>query len=159
MIPTEYLASLGCDMNADLAHYGTKRHSGRYPWGSGKRPRQSEKKNQAMHDSKMDKLYKTDREQFIRNAKSRDALRYSGSLSDQELQRILNRIILKSKLSAISVAKPNSKTEALLKKILSYAVTINQIIKQAEGMVNSPYIAMLKNEYDDAVWKEKVSNL
>lgn len=42
MNPTEYLASLGCDMNADLTHYGTKRHSGRYPWGSGERPYQSE---------------------------------------------------------------------------------------------------------------------
>lgn len=29
-------------MNNDyLAHYGTKRHSGRYPWGSGKDPKQS----------------------------------------------------------------------------------------------------------------------
>lgn len=42
MNPTEYLASLGCDMNADLTHYGTKRHSGRYPWGSGERPYQGE---------------------------------------------------------------------------------------------------------------------
>ena len=29
-------------MDSDiLAHYGTKRHSGRYPWGSGKDPYQS----------------------------------------------------------------------------------------------------------------------
>ena len=27
--------------NGYLAHYGTKRHSGRYPWGSGDRPYQS----------------------------------------------------------------------------------------------------------------------
>ena len=27
---------------SELFHYGTKRHSGRYPWGSGKEPFQSE---------------------------------------------------------------------------------------------------------------------
>ena len=28
------------DEESDIAHYGTKRHSGRYPWGSGKNPHQ-----------------------------------------------------------------------------------------------------------------------
>lgn len=28
-----------------LVHYGTPRHSGRYPWGSGKRPKQSLEKS------------------------------------------------------------------------------------------------------------------
>lgn len=29
-------------MNNELYHYGTKRHSGRYPWGSGERPYQGD---------------------------------------------------------------------------------------------------------------------
>ena len=31
-------------LQQELYHYGTPRHSGRYPWGSGKNPKQSEKK-------------------------------------------------------------------------------------------------------------------
>lgn len=30
----------GMDTSAELCHYGTKRHSGRYPWGSGETPYQ-----------------------------------------------------------------------------------------------------------------------
>lgn len=31
--------------NPDIVHYGTPRHSGRYPWGSGERPYQGENKS------------------------------------------------------------------------------------------------------------------
>lgn len=36
----EYLAYEEYDEELDLEHYGTKRHSGRYPWGSGENPYQ-----------------------------------------------------------------------------------------------------------------------
>ena len=31
------------EQNDELMHYGTPRHSGRYPWGSGDRPHQHDK--------------------------------------------------------------------------------------------------------------------
>lgn len=36
----EYLSSIGVNLEKELKHYGTKRHSGRYPWGSGENPHQ-----------------------------------------------------------------------------------------------------------------------
>lgn len=35
-----YLGSIMMDEDNDIMHYGTKRHSGRYPWGSGENPYQ-----------------------------------------------------------------------------------------------------------------------
>lgn len=39
---SNYIAELADDAD-DLAHYGTPRHSGRYPWGSGERPFQGDR--------------------------------------------------------------------------------------------------------------------
>ena len=39
----EYLRSIGVNLENELMHYGTKRHSGRYPWGSGDNPMQRDK--------------------------------------------------------------------------------------------------------------------
>ena len=33
-------AYIGIDNSEEIAHYGVKRRSGRYPWGSGKEPYQ-----------------------------------------------------------------------------------------------------------------------
>ena len=39
-------------MTDELLHYGTKRHSGRYPWGSGKDPQRSKDFLDAIDDLK-----------------------------------------------------------------------------------------------------------
>lgn len=38
----DYLSYLHAQNEFDLMHFGIKRRSGRYPWGSGKRPFQAE---------------------------------------------------------------------------------------------------------------------
>lgn len=36
----------------EIYHFGTKRHSGRYPWGSGDRPYQSEEESKKKYEKK-----------------------------------------------------------------------------------------------------------
>lgn len=125
MNPTDYLASLGCDMNTDLMHYGTKHHSGRYPWGSGERPYQGEggaskknvkhqgyfarrkavrqrqetlKKARAAADAK--RRYEAEKERAINSGDIKFAYENRYRLTDAELNKVLQRVDMNRKLES-----------------------------------------------------------
>lgn len=125
MNPTEYLASLGCDMNTDLTHYGTKHHSGRYPWGSGERPYQGEsgaskksmkrqgyfarkkaarqrqetlRKARAAADAK--RRYEAEKERAINSGDIKFAYENRYRLTDAELNKVLQRVDMNRKLES-----------------------------------------------------------
>lgn len=127
MNPTDYLANLGCDMNADLTHYGTKHHSGRYPWGSGERPYQGNggkrqgyfarrkaarqrqetlRKARAAADAK--RRYEADKERAINSGDIKFAYENRYRLTDAELNKVLQRVDMNRKLE--SALKDLSKT-------------------------------------------------
>nr|DAY93469.1 MAG TPA: RNA dependent RNA polymerase [Caudoviricetes sp.] len=89
-------------MNNDyLAHYGTKRHSGRYPWGSGKDPKQSLRSESAKTKVKS----MTDQELMAANRRSN-----------------LEREYLKNNPSKISKMKKQGKTIAKTAGVLITSV-------------------------------------
>lgn len=131
--PTEYLMSLGCNMDTDIIHYGTKRHSGRYPWGSGERPYQGEsgaskksmkrqgyfarkkaarqrqetlRKVRAAADAK--RRYEAEKERAINSGDIKFAYENRYRLTDAELNKVLQRVDMNRKLE--SALKDLSKT-------------------------------------------------
>lgn len=78
----------------ELQHFGTKRHSGRYPWGSGNRPYQSMPKNETPEQRE------TRKQKVIKTAKTATEIsEFAAELTNQELKAALERIDLNRKLS------------------------------------------------------------
>lgn len=100
-----------------LAHVGTKRHSGRYPWGSGERPYQSEggtrkrgllslkkkeeKKKSTLPDPSTPEYEKAKR-QALKTGTATEVLQFKGNLTQKEMQDAVSRINLERQLSNIS---------------------------------------------------------
>jgi hypothetical protein len=72
-----------------LVHYGTPKHSGRYPWGSGNRPYQSEENSATYAEKKA---------QALKSGSAKEILQYKGDLTNQELQTALSRLNLEKQL-------------------------------------------------------------
>lgn len=106
----------------DLLHIGTKKHSGRYPYGSGKRPYQREKKDgyfQRIKQRKTEKQLRekiqrekeaaeekrrhdADKERVLRAGTATEVLKYQGELTQKQLEAAYNRIDWENKLRNIS---------------------------------------------------------
>lgn len=133
----------------DLLHFGTKKHSGRYPYGSGDRPYQREKKvgyfqqrkqkkAQAVQAKKrLESLQKAreaaaakrqhdaDKARVLREGTASEVLKYKGELTNQELQNVVTRINLESQLSHYSS-----------KDIQRNMDKIDKIMKDVQTMTN-----------------------
>lgn len=114
-------------MDNELYHYGIKRRSGRYPWGSGARPHQSletpkrrslsitsyvrgrkEKKQRELLEKKRKEILAerkrlaADKDRVIREGSATEVLQYQGQLTNAQMQEIVNRLRLESQLSEYS---------------------------------------------------------
>lgn len=107
----------------DLLHYGIKRRSGRYPWGSGENPYQSEggKKQEESRRFKNDE----EKAKILRTGSATDIIKYQDELTTQELQNALNRIRIKRDLRNIS------------REELSYGFTATDIAMKKVGKVKT----------------------
>lgn len=103
----------------ELFHYGVKRRSGRYPFGSGNRPYQSVKgsgkligkaksvisrsKNKKAEDKKKAvederQRHESDRERVLKKGSASEVLKYQGELSNKELQDAATRLRLENEI-------------------------------------------------------------
>lgn len=95
-------------MDSYLIHYGTKHHSGRYPYGSGERPYQDEpgrfKKFKDKFKRKKDEIQEESLEkkkERIRTSRDPNLMyKYAGLFSDKELMEINNRLKLEKDLKS-----------------------------------------------------------
>lgn len=77
----------------ELVHYGMPRRSGRYPWGSGKRPHQSSEKRM----NKNERLKKEQQKRVDDYVTS--VIQGKRKFTNQELQTALTRLNLETQLS------------------------------------------------------------
>ncbi len=100
----------------ELVHFGIKRRSGRYPWGSGERPYQSggggapvkktrkQKKaeeraaKQAETQRKLDEARST----VLQRGSASDVKKYLGDLTNQELRDVTTRLNLEKQITEMS---------------------------------------------------------
>ena len=91
--------------NADILHFGKGhddpnkpgRGSGRFAWGSGKRPKQSLQKNAPKTEE--------EKQQIIRSGSARDILAIQSELTTDQLRDAKNRMDLRADLSKYSQAE------------------------------------------------------
>lgn len=98
----------------DLLHYGIKRRSGRYPYGSGNRPFQSEGglsgrrrgigERERSISEKREKIRSggEERERVLREIKGSELKQLQNELTNQELRSAIDRVKMNRELSNIS---------------------------------------------------------
>ena len=122
--------------NNELYHYGIKRRSGRYPYGSGDRPyqgeegsrkrglfsfgkRKEEKKKSTLPDPSTPEYEKMKR-RAIKEGSATEVLRFKGDLSQKELQAAYDRINMERKLRDISIKEMDdawNSVDRVMKKV------------------------------------------
>lgn len=105
-----------------LEHIGVKRRSGRYKWGSGKNPYQSE-------SGSLGKMTKEQRhEKLLKSTNAKELYKYRKELSDNELQNRINRINMESNLKKLSNTK-QKKIDNIIDAILDNGKKANEFYK------------------------------
>ncbi len=84
----DYIGSSSMQVKKDLIHYGTPRHSGRYPWGSGDRPYQSLEKKKKDTTTGREKGFLDPKKFFVND--NTDSSWADVKLNVDELGNILN---------------------------------------------------------------------
>lgn len=140
-----------------LIHYGIKRRSGRYPFGSGKRPFQSGggpvgKAVRYVRKKKIDKQRKVnlekarakaaenrkleaDKERVLRSGSASEVLRYKGKLTNKELGDAVQRLNLESRLSELSASEKRSLMKDM-DKVMKNMKTVEEWTKTGTSMYN-----------------------
>ena len=80
--------------NNELYHFGTPRHSGRYPWGSGDRPKQalfgSRRKERA---EKNNEKYEAKKQKALTTGSATQVLKFKGDLCKMPIIESLLSVI------------------------------------------------------------------
>lgn len=108
-------------MEDKLLHYGTKRRSGRYPWGSGATPYQREQFSFISDIDKMRSSGKTDKEIAESLGMSTTDLRSKISLANQEIKKANQTFIAdmhEKGVSNVDIAKELGMSEASVRNYL-----------------------------------------
>lgn len=129
------MAVYGPENNEELYHYGIKRKSGRYPWGSGKEPYQSnpamakkaatkkkpetfwEKRRKAQAAKQREKAKAAKAKAKVKEAKTNEAKPASQKakeMSDEDLVKAINRLRLEQTYLSM-VAPPVQQKQAVSK--------------------------------------------
>ncbi|MDE5977700.1 MAG: hypothetical protein K2G70_04440, partial [Turicibacter sp.] len=126
-------------------HYGIPKRSGRFPWGSGKRPFQSgggpigsvvrsvrnkkaikqrnENLKKAREKAAENRRLAADKERVLRSGSAREVSRYKGKLTNQELSDAVRRLELESKLDDFSKKEITTKMD----KVKAVMKTVNDV--------------------------------
>lgn len=173
----EYYVSL-LPSGETLEHYGIKRKSGRYPYGSGLRPfqrdpikgmkRKEAEKYSKQYDEYLSKLREAAKtnEKAAAELKARidsakkggsitELLRFQQDMTYQELSDAYNRVQLVAKISEAS-SKDTSAIWNVLKKASQNGKTITDVIKTLGGgvMETNKLIAALSGSTDFAAYEQ-----
>ena len=124
--------------NDKLTHIGVPRRSGRYPWGSGKRPYQSTggvlknfKKNRARkaavkkaqetrkanaEKALQKKNEEAEKNRVLKEGSASDILKYKGKLTNEQMSEAIRRLELEQRLSDLNKTSDVSKGKQAAKK-------------------------------------------
>ena len=95
------------DPNSELYHFGTPRHSGRYPWGSGERPKQalfgSRRKERAKKkNAENESSYEERKKRALEKGTATEILQFRGDLTTKEMNDAYQRINAERQLIELS---------------------------------------------------------
>lgn len=106
-------------MSDELLHYGTPRHSGRYPWGSGKNPQRNKNFYQRAWDLKKQGLSDTEVARAFNMSTTQYRALYKIAREEREKEDISKVIKLKEKgWSNTAIAKEMGRNESVIRSWL-----------------------------------------
>ena len=106
-------------MDEELLHYGTPRHSGRYPWGSGKNPQRNKNFYQRAWDLKRQGLSDTEVARAFNMSTTQYRALYKIAREEREKEDISKVIRLKEKgWSNTAIAKEMGRNESVIRSWL-----------------------------------------
>lgn len=106
-------------MSDELLHYGTPRHSGRYPWGSGKNPQRNKNFYQRAWDLKKQGLSDTEVARAFNMSTTQYRALYKIAREEKEKEDISKVIRLKEKgWSNTAIAKEMGRNESVIRSWL-----------------------------------------
>lgn len=120
----------------EIYHYGIKRKSGRYPYGSGEK--WGKKKNSISYSNK--KKEELTPEKIIESRSVRVAAKNTKKLSDQELMQLANRFQAETKIKELAKKEQKDKREIAKKFLGGMADTsekINKFVKNTTSTVET----------------------
>lgn len=127
-----------------VAHYGTPRHSGRYPWGSGKNPYQSSMNFKARNDDLRNQGFSEVERAKILGCKSTDQLRAKVSIAKNEIRTHNANMAVKLKEKGYS-------NTAIAKRLGVNESNVREYLKNAEKIQKDAAMnvaTVLKNELE-----------
>lgn len=148
----------------DLMHYGIKRRSGRYPYGSGERPFQglsrpfrkmtasaaqkkaAKARARKKEEDEAKKKHEENKGKILRAGRASEVLQYQGELTNQELQDVVTRLRLEGDLRKYSKAEVQSGL-AKVDEIMKTVKTGTEWVKIGTDAYNS--LAEIYNATDE----------
>lgn len=135
-----------------IAHYGVGHlhggHSGRFPWGSGDRPKQDAASTSGSSQSS----YEERKQQALKSGSASDVLKYRGDLTNKELNDAVQRIRFEQELERLDY---NSSSMRDVEKTVGKVY--NVVVKAAAGVAAYNILATVYNEtYAAANGKKKL---
>lgn len=152
-------------MNNELMHYGVKRRSGRYPFGSGSRPYQSMKKGisglvqkhkkkqqikkrnenlkKAREKAAENRRLAADKDRVLKSGTAREVMRYKGKLTNDELRNAVTRLNLEKQLKEYASNEVKSNMQKIdqamksAKQVGEWAKTGTDLYNQMARIYNS----------------------
>ena len=133
-------------MSDELKHYGTPRHSGRYPWGSGKNPQRN--KNLYRRAQELKAQGRTEKEiaQTLHMTTTEYRALYSIAKDEMRAERDNRVMVLKDKgWSNVAIAKELGISEANVRNIISGTAKTKDATRQVadaliEQLESKPYL-------------------
>lgn len=119
----------------EIYHFGIKERSGRYPWGSGKRPHQ---RLESPEERK--KRLDENRERVMKSGTASEIKEYISEMSSREIQEAVQRIEWTKRLNSLSESESKSIFEKI-DKTVTKAGKVNKWI--ATGVRTASYITTL----------------
>lgn len=133
----------------EIYHFGIKERSGRYPWGSGKRPHQ---RLESPEERK--KRLDENRERVMKSGTASEVKEYVSEMSAREIQEAVQRIEWTKRLNSLSASESKSFFEKV-DQAATKAGKINRWI--ATGVKTASYITTLYKLADVSIKQYKKS--
>lgn len=89
-------------MTNHLAHFGVKRKSGRYPWGSGERPYQGDAQGGGSYSKKSKSMKEFSNEELKSSIERLKLEKEYRSLADEAMQKSLDRLKMSREITELS---------------------------------------------------------
>lgn len=111
----------------EIFHYGIKRRSGRYPWGSGENPYQDlgGKRRVSSKELRREEALERNKDVVLQKGRATDVAQYRGRLTNQELNNVYTRLNLEKNIQRMA-DEENRPRKSTIEKTVENIKTVTE---------------------------------